>query len=163
MTQQRFTDAADTPAVCTSVVVYGCHGGTGATTLATQLGLAREAGRISPQTLDGAAGRTAIVVTRGTAVGSRLAVDAAAALRDAGAARVVVAVVADGPWPEPLAARARLRALAGPAAVIRIPYITRWRFEDTPSEVPARYERALARLRAAYCACADHHLVQATA
>jgi hypothetical protein len=163
VTSSLVDQTAGRPARCTPVLVFGCHGGAGATTLATQLGLAHEAGRISPQTLAAAGGRAVVVVTRGTAVGSRLAVDAVAALRNAGAARVVVAVVADGPWPEPLAARARLRALAGHAPVIRIPYITRWRFEDTPSEVPARYERALGRLRAAYCTCADRPVVQATA
>lgn len=148
---------------CTPVVVFACHGGAGTTTLAGQLPAAHEVGRIGPATLEAAAGRAVVAVTHGTAAGSWLAVEAASALRNAGATKVVVAVVADGPWPEPLAARARLRALAGHVPVVRIPYIARWRFEDTPSTVPARYERALGRLRAAYCGCADHHLVQATA
>jgi hypothetical protein len=143
--------------------VYACHGGAGTTTLAAHLGAAQEAGSISPAGLTAATGRAAVAVTRGTAAGSRLAVEAATALRAAGASKIVVAVVADGPWPEPLAARARLRALAGHVPVVRVPYIARWRFEDTPTAVPARYERALGRLRAAYCACADHQPVQATA
>jgi hypothetical protein len=146
-----------TGAGCTPVVVYACHGGAGTTTLAALIGAAHEAGPISPASLTAAAGRAVVAVTRGTAAGSRLAADAANALRAGGASKIVVAVVGDGPWPEPLAARARLRALAGHVPVVRVPYIARWRFEDEPSVVPARYERALGRLRAAYCACADHH------
>jgi len=149
---------------CTPVVVYGCHGGAGATILTAHLGSAREAGPITPDTLSLAAGRAVVVVARGTVAGSRLAIDAAAALQAAGAATIVVAVVADGPWAEPLAVRARLRALSGHVPVVRVPYIARWRFEDTPSFIPACYERALARLRDAYCACRDGHLAnQATA
>jgi hypothetical protein len=164
--QQRGASAAS-PArsACTPVVVFSCHGGAGTTTLVGQLGAdAHEAGPINPATLAGVASRAVIVVARGTATGSRLAVEAAAALRSAGATSLVVAVVSDGPWPEPLAARARLRALAGHVPVIRVPYIARWRFEDTPSVIPARYERAVTRLRAAYCRCTDHpNDTQATA
>src|SRR3989440_1809880 len=104
MTQTLFTDEHPATEVgCTPVIVYGCHGGAGTTTLASHLGFADEAGRISPATLAAAAARAVVIVTRGTAAGSRLAVEAVAALRAAGAATVVVAVVADGPWPEPLA------------------------------------------------------------
>lgn len=143
---------------CTPVVVFSCHGGAGTTTLIEQLGAnAHEGGPINPaNTVVDVAGEAVIVVARGTATGSRLAVEATAALRGAGATSVVVAVVSDGPWPEPLAARARLRALSGHVPVVRVPYIARWRFEDTPSAVPARYERAVTKLRAAYCRCTDH-------
>jgi len=157
-----FDDGSAAPDRCTPVLVFGCHGGAGTTTLAAHLGLAHEAGDIGAAPAS-AAGRAVVAVTRGTAAGSRLGVEAAKTLRASGASKVVVAVVADGPWPEPLAARARLRALAGHVPVVRVPYITRWRFEDTPSTVPAPYERALARLRAAYCSCTDHHPVKATA
>src|SRR5262245_3112683 len=119
-----------TRADCTPVVVYACHGGAGTTTLAAHLGAAQAAGPISPASLTAAGGRAVIVVTRGTAAGSRLAVEAVNALRAASASKIVVAVVGDGPWPEPLAARARLRALAGHVPVVPVPYIARWRFED---------------------------------
>src|SRR5438270_5734137 len=141
-TSALLDDQTTRPPQCTPVVVFGCHGGAGTTTLVGQLGpQAREAGRLSPAATVDVVGSAVIVVVRGTAAGSRLAVDLVTALRAAGTATVVVAVVADGPWPEPLAARARLRALAGHVPVVRIPYIARWRFEDRPSVVPARYER----------------------
>jgi hypothetical protein len=153
---------ADHPAsvieASTPVVVFGCHGGAGTTTLAGLLGPnAHEAGLDDQAAVADVAGRAVIVVARGTAAGCRLAVCAAARLTSAGADPVVVAVVADGPWPEPLAARARLRALAGHVPVVRVPYVARWRFEDSPTVVPARYDRAVVRLRAAYCRCTDAH------
>lgn len=163
MTRTQLDDRSLRPARCTPVLVIGGHGGAGTTTLVGQLGpQAREAGRIGPAVED-VVGSAVIVVVRGTAAGAGHAVDAVGRLRAAGAATVVVAAVGDGPWPEPLAARARLRALAGHVPVVRIPYVARWRFEDVPSSVPACYERAVTRLRAAYCGCTDHHDQRATA
>jgi hypothetical protein len=143
---------------CSAVLVVSCHGGAGTTTLVGQLGAtAHDGGRaaaLSPQEL---VGQAVIVVARGTASGARQAVEAAAALLHAGAIPVV-AVVSDGPWPEPLAARTRLRALSGHVHVVRVPYISRWRFEDTPCSVPDRYMRSVTKLRAAYCRCTDRPL-----
>lgn len=155
--QQRIFALPTAPVVCTSVAVVSCHGGAGTSTLVAQLGPhAHDAGPLTAATdTVELGGQAVIVVARGTACGARQAVDAAAALLRAGAVPVV-AVVSDGPWPEPLAARARLRALSGHVPVIRVPYIARWRFEDTPSVTPARYERAVTKLRAAYCRCTDH-------
>jgi hypothetical protein len=140
---------------CSPVLVLSCHGGAGTTTLADQLGsTAHEGDRADALSRQDLLGQAVIVVARGTASGARQAVDAAAALLQAGAIPVV-AVVSDGPWPEPLAARARLRALSGHVRVVRVPYIARWRFEDIPSTVPDRYLRAVTKLRAAYCRCTD--------
>lgn len=147
---------------CSSVLLVGCHGGAGTTTLTGQLApLGHETDRETLAGMD-LAGQAVIVVARSTAAGTRHAADTITQLLQAGAAPLV-AVVADGPWPEPLAARARIRALSGHVPVVRVPYITRWRFEDTPSTVPDRYERAVTRLRAAYCRCTEHPDVRRTA
>ena len=145
--------------------VVAAHGGAGATTLATHLAAQLQAAVEEPQLdeagrLVGAGERAngqrqlaswgqvpAVVVASGTAYGTKRAVARSGELRTRYGVPVVVAVVADGPLPEPIAVRARLRALGSEVeAVIRVPYVSRWRFEDGPSEIPDRYRAAVAEI-----------------
>jgi hypothetical protein len=136
--------------------VVACHGGAGASTLVRMLA--------PDPALDLALVRhwadfrrrwhlyPLVLVTRGTAAGAGAAVSAVAAAGAAGARPAVLAVVGDGPWPQPAAARARLRLL-GPrvGAVVRIPYVTRWRYLDDPLDdgpLPDRVAAAVAAVRA---------------
>ncbi len=164
----RLTNGSKPKALVARVVA--AHGGAGATALASQL-----ADVLGPSAVDepawDAAGRLvgtgtsrangdrplaswgrvpAVVVASGTAYGTRRAMAKAAELRSRYGVAVVVAIVADGPLAEPIAVRARLRALSAEVdAVVRVPYVPRWRFEDEPSETPARYRAAVAAIASA--------------
>ncbi len=169
---ERWSDSSKLASLAARVVA--AHGGAGATTLAghlaAQLGagveepLLDEAGR-----LVGAGERAngqrqlaswgqvpAVVVASGTAYGTKRAIARSSDLRTRYGVPVVVAVVGDGPLPEPIAVRARLRALATEVeAVIRVPYVSRWRFEDRPSETPDRYRAAVAEIVAVLQQCSS--------
>ncbi len=150
--------------------VVAAHGGAGATTLASHLADQLGASAVDEPAWDAARrlvgtgtsrangdrplaswGRVpAVVVASGTASGTRRAMAKAAELRARYGVAVVVAIVADGPLAEPIAVRARLRAVSAEVdAVVRVPYVPRWRFEDEPSETPARYRAAVAAIASA--------------
>lgn len=151
------------------VPVIAAHGGCGASTLARFLGDDAEeavvdqtgqlvglgAGRMGGFPGIGAtsvgqwAGRPVVVVGQGTAQGAACAASAAGYLHGHGLV-VVVAIVGDGPLKEPIAVRARARAMRGWAsAVVRVPYVPRWRFIDYPADPPGDYAAAVERVRAA--------------
>jgi hypothetical protein len=72
--------------------------------------------------------------------------------RAAGIAPHALVVVGDGPWPEPRLAALRLRLLGGVVpAIVRLPYVTRWRYVDDPvaDPVPRRVVRTLDQIRSA--------------
>jgi hypothetical protein len=130
----------------TAVLVAGCHGGAGTTTIARYLG-ARDGGvlRTTPTEL---ADRTPIVlVCRATAWGTAEADRCITALAytpgRAALTEVILIAVADGPWLEPVASKARLRVLSATVRVVRVPYVTAWRFTETPEPIPPRYAAAL--------------------
>ena len=169
---ERWSDSSKLPALAARVVA--AHGGAGATTLAAHLAAELEAVVEEPQLDDagrlvGAGERAngqrqlaswgrmpAVVVASGTAHGTKRAMARSNELRTRYGVPVVVAVVADGPLPEPIAVRARLGALATEVeAVIRVPYVSRWRFEDRPSETPDRYRAAVAEIVAVLQQCSS--------
>ena len=90
------------------------------------------------------------LVARGTAAGLRAAMEWVAAAAEAGVEAAALVVVADGPWPVPRAVRGRLRLLEGHVgAVVRVPYVTAWRYVDDPLEVgplPRKVADAVAAL-----------------
>ena len=138
--------------------MLGVQGGAGATTVAALL---RDAVDLSP------VGRRRwrwaeyathwtwlplVLVARGTARGTADAVAAVDEVATMGLRPAVLAVVGDGWWPEPAAVRARLAMLsARVGAVVRIPYVPRWRYVDDPlaAEPPARVSAAVERIRVA--------------
>ncbi len=129
------------------VPVVGCAGGVGATVLCQHLGpWALDVGRNDPP-YD--AERT-LLVARGTAEGLDQAVARVQQTLQGshGWRSVHLAVVDDGWGPSPVAARARVRSLRPHlAAVVLVPYVARWRYEDAPHPVPSRaYARAVRRL-----------------
>lgn len=131
--------------------VIAAHGGAGATTLCRWLGYyAQDWGMSIPPEFDGG---SLVVVAKGNAHGTARATELVrylVSLPDCGP--IVLAVVGDGLGSQPLAARARLRALSPHvAAVVSIPYVGRWRYEDDPLSRPAPppYMQALTQLRAA--------------
>ena len=145
----RWSDSSKLASLAARVVA--AHGGAGATTLATHLAAQLQAAVEEPQLdeagrLVGAGERAngqrqlaswglvpAVVVASGTAYGTKRAMARSGELDGRYGVPVVVAVVADGPLAEPIAARSRLRALGSEVeAVIRVPYVPRWRFEDCP-------------------------------
>lgn len=160
---------------CSPLVLVGCHGGAGTSTLTLLLGPPA----IEALDLDDAAaalwdGLTVVLVATGTVRGARLATEAVALLRHAspgprlavvgatevGRGRLLAAVVGDGSWPVPAAAMARLRLLADLVPVVRVPYVHRWRDEDNPRQVPPAYQQALRELRAGSCSCAEPALAR---
>jgi hypothetical protein len=138
------------------LVVWGAHGGAGATTLATWLQPAWDMGPARPGThprypATVAAGRPLIVACRPTAWSARAATTAVAAVTQAGSRVAVLAIVSDG-WPEPPAATARFRLLEPRVGVVvRIPFVPGLRLADDPATValPRRALRALDQIRVA--------------
>jgi hypothetical protein len=135
------------------LAIWGAHGGTGTTTLATWLQPARDLGAMRadpgpacPAAI--AARRGLVVACRNTAWSASRATIAVAAVTRQGGHVAVLAVVSDG-WPEPEAATARF-ALLEPhvSAVVRVPFVAGLRPADDPAAVtlPGRALRALAEI-----------------
>lgn len=115
------------------VVVGGCHGGAGVTTLARMLDRAVDVGVAMPSP----AGRPLLLVTHGTAGRTLRAMQLLDRAPKLGLRVTALIVVGDGPWPEPGPVRHRLRVLEGTVpAVIRVPYVPRWRYLDDPLSEP---------------------------
>jgi len=90
-----------------------------------------------------------VVVGQGTAHGVARVGGLGGLLVDHGLL-VVAAIVSDGPLREPVAVRARLRAMRGwTTATVRVPYVTRWRFVDFAADPPGDYAAAVEQVRAA--------------
>jgi hypothetical protein len=125
------------------VLVSGCHGGAGATTLAQLVG-AYDIGVWRPQPT----AYPVVLVARGTVQGATRATWSVRTSLAAGVMPAAVVIVADGPWPEPRLARLRLHLLSGLVpALVRLPFVTAWRYLDEPARhPPARVRRALDRL-----------------
>ena len=138
------------------LVIWGAHGGAGATTLATWLQPARDAGAMSPgvdPALPDAAtvGRVLVVACRCTAWSAAQADDAVTAVTEHGGEVAVLAVVSDG-RPEPHLATVRFQLLdARVGAVVRVPFVAGLRLADDPATVPLPRPvlRALAQIQAA--------------
>jgi hypothetical protein len=153
--------------------VIGAHGGSGASTLARFLGDGAEeaevdhAGQLVGAGVDdgGDCGgiragigatplvhwqhRPVVVVGRGTAWGVARAGGLGGLLVEHGLL-VVVAIVSDGPLREPVPVRARLRAMRGwTTAIVRVPYVTRWRVIDFAADPPGDYLDAVEQVREA--------------
>ncbi len=132
-------------------IVVGAHGGAGTTTLARFLGpgyvevsASEVIDEVAPISAAGV-----VVVCEGTASAVVSGVRTALALAGRGG-DVVLAVVADGPVPAPIAVRARLRAVRDQvAAVVRVPYVPGWRFVDEALQAPGGYLEAITKIRAA--------------
>lgn len=149
--EQSTIAIVSTPTI-TSVVV-GVHGGAGSSTLAHLLGdavvmpLGDWTALLDTPT-------PVVLVARGTPDAATKATDAVRAAVSADVRIGALVVVADGPWPEPVASRARYRLLEQEVgAVIRLPYVGRWRY-DAPELATATRSarRALDQIRAAITA-----------
>ena len=135
--------------------IWGAHGGTGTTTLATWLRPARDLGAMrdgpGPACPASVAARRALVITcRNTAWSAARATIAVAAVTGQGGHVAVLAVVSDG-WPEPGRATTRFGWLEPHvSAVIRVPFVAGLRPADDPATVtlPGKALRALAEILA---------------
>jgi len=142
------------------VAVVGAHGGAGATTVALLLRPADAIDMRVRQWTEHAARWAAlplVLVARGTARGMADAVEAVAGAGSVGLRPAALVVVGDGWWPEPASVRARTRMLSGRVgAVIRLPFVPRWRYVDDPltGEPPAKVSAAVERIRASLDAAA---------
>lgn len=131
------------------VVVVPCHGGAGATTLARLTGNTFDVGRNLPPAI--LPGQRLLLVARGTVFGARLATEATGYFRNVqGVVPSAVAVVGDGPWPEPRQARVRFRLLPV-KHVVRVPYVPAWRWLDdiTDKPIPDNIVSAIKNLKKA--------------
>ena len=145
------------------LVIWGAHGGSGASTLAAWLQPAwdmRPMGQEPnpPYPASVAHGRPLLIACRNTAWSARQATTAVAAVIRQGGHVDVVAIVSDG-WPEPPSATARFRLLESQAgAVIRVPFVPGLRLADDPGSVPLSRaaRRALALIRAVTGCAASH-------
>ncbi len=138
-----------------AAVVVGVVGGAGTSTVARALGpLAHDAGRLLPAP----DGRPLVLVTRGTAAGMAAALQAVTRSHQLGHYRPSLVLLADGPWPAPPQARARLRLLRDPQRLritVELPYVLAWRDVDDPltGAPPSRaYRNAVDQLAAALLA-----------
>lgn len=131
-----------------AIVVAGCHGGAGTSTLARLLTGAIDAGVGVP-----AETRYPIVlVARGTPHGGSRASEMLRDFQQHELQPSVLVVVGDGPWPEPPLSRSRFRLLSGLVpTVVRVRFVPRWRYLDAaPTQaIPAKVDAALQRIRAA--------------
>lgn len=139
------------PSATISSVVVGVHGGAGTSTLAHLLG-----GGVATADWVALANTSTpvVLVARATPDAAAKATDAVRAAVTAGVSVGALVVVADGPWPEPVASRARYRMLEQEVgAVIRLPYVGRWRYEPPSAATATRSaRRALDKIRAAIAA-----------
>ena len=133
-----------------SAFVVGVHGGAGTSTLAQLLGNAVVTPVADWTTLLDAS-TPVVLVARATPDAASKATDAVRGAVAAGVSIAALVVVADGPWPEPVASRARYRMLEQEVgAVIRLPYVGRWRYEAPELATATRSaHRALDQIRAA--------------
>lgn len=155
------SDTARLPDWLREIVVYGCHGGAGTSTLATLLGSPWDLGSYQQvQTQVGTYGRPLLVVCRDSVNGSSRAVDALAFLSAAGVRAAALVVVSEGTGPEPKEATMRFR-MAGDSVrgVVRLPYVTGLRYVDADQAgqvgLPKKARSALAEIRRV-CAAAAH-------
>lgn len=134
------------------VVVVGCHGGAGATTLARLLYPAMDMALVRDWGRPHLHRWPTVLVTRGTASTVHAAVGMVAAAHAGGIRPAALVVVGDGPWPTPRVVTARLRLLGGRVGrVVHLPYVTRWRYLDDPlaAPIPPKVVAAAAEIRAA--------------
>ena len=138
------------------VAVVACHGGAGASTVARLLEPAMDLAWVRDWVDYAARWQRHMVplvlVARGTAAGTAAATETLAGAVGAGLRPAVLVVVVDGPWPEPRAARARIRLMAGRVgAVVRLPYVPRWRYVEDPlaEPIPNKIAAAVDAIRAA--------------
>lgn len=125
--------AATTSPLAWQILVAGCHGGAGTTTVARMLANAVDVGLERPNPGDAAL----VLVTRGTPYGARCATEVLTSARQAGIQPTALVVVGDGPWPEPRLAALRLRMLDGLVpTLVRLPYVMRWRYLEDPLAHP---------------------------
>ncbi|ONH33429.1 MULTISPECIES: hypothetical protein [Protofrankia] len=154
---------ADVVPVQPLVVVAGCHGGAGATTVAALLQPAIDIGVVTDwpryAANRGFAGRPLVLVARGTVQAVAVAGRVTAAARTAHVHPAGLVVVADGPLPEPRGVTQRLRLLAAHTPVHRLPYVTRWRYVADPlrGEVPTPLAAAVTVTRSALSTEGDTH------
>jgi hypothetical protein len=138
------------------LVIWGAHGGAGATTLATWLQPAWDMGPARPAQhprypATVAAARPLIIACRSTARSAHAATTAVAAVTKAGSRVAVLAIVSDG-WPEPPSATARFRLLEPQTdLIVRVPFVPGLRLVDDPASaaLPRRAVRALDQIRVA--------------
>lgn len=138
------------------VLVWGAHGGAGASTLVAWLHPACDMGPMRAGLFPRypawvAHGRPVIIACGPTAHAAHAATAAVTAMGRAGAEVCVLAVVSDG-WPEPAVAAARFRLLEPQlGGVVRVPFVPGLRLADDPAKVPLprQARRAVALLREA--------------
>lgn len=125
--KDRTLSPARPPAADLPVLVLGCHGGAGTTTVAGLIGAQYEWGTHVPRKVYDT---SALLVARGTAHGAQVLLQAHTYLRQLGFPPAAAVVVADGPWREPAPVRSRLRMLSAHLPLYRLPYVPRWRYVD---------------------------------
>ncbi|QBI56345.1 hypothetical protein [Streptomonospora litoralis] len=128
--------AAALPEWAKEMVLLGCHGGAGTTTLRILLKTPWELGAYSVDRSEIATfGRPLVLVTRDNAAAAARAADVVNNVAARGVGIAVLAVVADGSGPEPAEASTRLRLVEERVGrLVRVPFVAGLRFVDV-SEV----------------------------
>lgn len=153
--------AAELPGWATEIVVLGCHGGAGTTTLRVLLDSPWELGTYAAERSEiGTFGRPLALTTRNSVAASARAVEVVNVLAANEITPAVLVVMADGAGPEPDEAVARFRMLEGRVGkIIRFPFVTGLRFLDAgladQVRLPTRAQQALVEIRRA-CYQATH-------
>jgi hypothetical protein len=120
-----------------NVIVAGCHGGAGATTL-TRL-LSRTTRPYDAGTLIRNPGSTPLIlVARGDFSGAEAATKCLNNASRMGVLPIAIVVMADNRLPEPKGATLRFHLLQPRvrAGIVRFPYVERWRYEGFDLNVP---------------------------
>ncbi|MDA0563681.1 hypothetical protein LG943_04945 [Streptomonospora sp. S1-112] len=145
--------AATLPEWAREMVLLGCHGGAGTTTLRVLLNTPWEFGAYSADRREIATfGRPLVLVTRDNAAATARAAEVVNNIEAGGLVPAAMVVVADGSGPEPPEATTRLRLVeARVGRLIRFPFVAGLRFVDVAEvgqvKLPKKAQQALDEIR----------------
>ncbi|MDA8371072.1 MAG: hypothetical protein M0026_14550 [Nocardiopsaceae bacterium] len=157
--------AAALPDWAKEMVLLGCHGGAGATTLRVLLNTPWDLGAYSADRSEIATfGRPLVLATRDSAAATARAAEVMNVVEANGMRAAVLVVVADGSGPEPPESTARLRLVEGRVGrLIRFPFVAGLRYVDVADagqvRLPKKAQQALSEIRNACYSAASGALV----
>lgn len=141
------------PSWATEMVLLGCQGGAGTSTLRVLLDTPWELGAYSADRSEiGTFGRPLLLVTRDNAAAAARCSEVVTSVTANGIEIAAVAVMADGSGPEPKESTTRFRLLQNRVGgIVRVPFVAGLRYVDLSDvgrvALPKKFERALSELR----------------
>lgn len=165
-TEQGPPDGPPLPDWAREMVVLGCHGGAGATTLRVLLDTPWDLGaHASDRGGIGSFGRPLVLATRNSVASTARAAEVINVLENDGLRPAALVVTADGAGPEPAESAARLGLVRDRVGLlVRFPFVPALRYVDAAEadrvKLPTRARRALEQIRGACHAAASRDLAR---